>query len=94
MLAVYQHCSAAAVLYRVVCAVLTSAVSLGGDERGELGARHVATVLRALAFLLTHCPTEPVGDDAQLFHRLLSTLLMGMSPATYLHKMVQYLVAM
>ncbi|KAF9805732.1 hypothetical protein SFRURICE_009364 [Spodoptera frugiperda] len=76
-----QHAASAAVKHNYFTTVLTSAVSLGGDERGELGARHVATVLRALAFLLTHCPTDPVGDDAQLFHRLLSTLLMAVSGA-------------
>lgn len=62
--------------------VLSSAVSLGGDgssrsERGELAARHLSTVVRAVNFLLTHSPREPLHADAQLLDRLLSTLLLG-----------------
>ncbi|XP_063893728.1 lysosomal-trafficking regulator isoform X1 [Helicoverpa armigera] len=64
--------------------VLSSAVSLGGEgaaraERGELAARHLATVTRAVSFLLTHSPREPLDDDAQLFDRLLSTMLLAVS---------------
>ncbi|PZC77354.1 hypothetical protein B5X24_HaOG203513 [Helicoverpa armigera] len=64
--------------------VLSSAVSLGGEgaaraERGELAARHLATVSRAVSFLLTHSPREPLDDDAQLFDRLLSTMLLAVS---------------
>lgn len=65
--------------------MLTSAVSLGGDtsrnERSELAARHVATVSRAVNFLLTHSPHDPLHHtDQQLFDRLLSTLLLGELP--------------
>ncbi|KAJ8731033.1 hypothetical protein PYW08_002446 [Mythimna loreyi] len=64
--------------------VLSSAVSLGGDgssrsERGELAARHLSTVVRAVNFLLTHSPREPLHADAQLLERLLSTLLLAVS---------------
>lgn len=63
-----------------VRAVLTSAVALGDGlrhERGELAARHVGAVSRAVAFLLTHSPRRPLRSDALLFHRLLATLLLG-----------------
>lgn len=63
--------------------VLSSAVSLGGDasrsERGELATRHMATVTRAVNFLLTHSPREPILTDAHLFDRLLNTLLVAVS---------------
>ncbi|XP_047019222.1 uncharacterized protein LOC124629737 isoform X2 [Helicoverpa zea] len=64
--------------------VLSSAVSLGGEgaaraERGELAARLLATVSRAVSFLLAHSPREPLDDDAQLFDRLLSTMLLAVS---------------
>ncbi|CAB3250851.1 unnamed protein product [Arctia plantaginis] len=62
--------------------VLTSAVSLGDGarhERGELAARHVASVTRAVHFLLTHPPRRPLHADALLFDRLLATLLLAVS---------------
>ncbi|XP_028170610.1 lysosomal-trafficking regulator-like [Ostrinia furnacalis] len=61
--------------------VLSSAMSVGGEarvDRAELAARHVATVTRALAFLQSHSPRDPLPPaHAALYDRLLATLLIG-----------------
>lgn len=65
-----------------VCAVLSSAVSLGLEgvsraERADLAARHVATVGRAVAFLAAQEPRTDAAPLAPLLDRLLATLLPG-----------------
>ncbi|XP_037870206.1 lysosomal-trafficking regulator isoform X2 [Bombyx mori] len=60
--------------------VLTSAVSLGDStSRTELAARHQATVLRAVNFLLQQTPREAAPQELVLFERLLATLLLAVS---------------
>lgn len=62
----------------VHASVLTSAVSLGDStSRTELAARHQATVLRAVNFLLQQTPREAAPQELVLFERLLATLLLG-----------------
>ncbi|KAL0880570.1 hypothetical protein ABMA27_001801 [Loxostege sticticalis] len=64
--------------------VLSSAMSVGSEggrvDRAELASRHLATVTRALNFLLTHSPHEPLPPGhAALYDRILATLLLAVS---------------
>ncbi|KAJ2942698.1 hypothetical protein O0L34_g2168 [Tuta absoluta] len=66
--------------------VLSSAVSIGAEavsraERTELASRHLATVVRAVSFLLTQSPRHSAVEEAPLVERLFATLLPAVSGA-------------